>query len=96
MTRSVELLQQTLQTHLHRFKNFLGFSRGFLIRRNPLKTLTQGLVDSLKSFLTIKKKLKLAQYRVNYHRNQLNKMETLIAKNNEHMFLKGKNINEVR
>ena len=45
---------------------------------------------------SIRQKLKMAQYRVNYHKHQLNKMENLIAESNEHTFLKGKNLNETR
>ena len=46
--------------------------------------------------MTVKKKLKMAQYRLNYHRHQLNRMESLIAENNQHAFLRGKNLNETR
>lgn len=90
------MLQQTLETNFERLINFLNFSRGFIRRKNPLKALVQGTVDMVKDMLTIKKKLKMTQYRLNYHRHQLNKMESLIAANNEHSFLKGRNINEVR
>ena len=38
----------------------------------------------------------MAKYRVNYHKHQLHKMESLIAESNEHTFLKGKNLNETR
>ena len=51
---------------------------------------------SLKEMLTIRQKLKMAKYRVNYHKHQLYKMESLIAESNEHTFLKGKNLNETR
>lgn len=87
---------QALETNFRRFKNFLGFARGFLRRNNPIKAFVQGFVDIIKDFLTINKKLKMSQYRLNYHRHQLHRMESLIAENNEHTFLKGKNINEVR
>ena len=90
------MLQETLQTNLKRFMNFLGFARGFIIRKNPIKTLADSLLASLKDALTINKKLKMARYRLNYHKHQLNKMESLIANSNEHTFLRGKNINEVR
>lgn len=76
--------------------NFLGFARGFLIRNNPIKVFGTKFVATIKDFLTVNKKLKMAQYRLNYHRHQLHKMESLIAENNEHSFLRGKNINEVR
>lgn len=90
------MLQQTLETNYHRFINFLGFARGFILRNNPLKSLSTWFVETVKDFLTIHKKLKMSQYRLNYHKHQLYKMESLIAENNQHTFLKGKNINEVR
>lgn len=96
VARSLKLLQQTLELNFRRFKNFLGFSKGFIIRKNPLKGLTQNFVNMLKDFLTINKKLKMSQYRLNYHKHQLHKMESLIASNNEHTFLRGQKINEVR
>lgn len=42
------------------------------------------------------KKLKMARYRVNYQMYKLNQMETLIAENNEHAFLRGKKLNQTR
>ena len=90
------MLQQTLETNFRRFKNFLGFSRGFILRNNPLKKLFSGIVSTIKNFLTMNKKLKMSQYRLNYHRHQLRKMESLIAENNEHSFLKGQKMNQVR
>lgn len=76
--------------------NFLGFARGFLRRKNPLKAFVQEFVEIIKDFLTMNKKLRMSRYRLNYHRHQLHKMESLIAENNEHTFLRGRNINEVR
>lgn len=90
------MLQQTLETNFRRFKNFLGFSRGYFRRHNPIKVIKKGINDTLKDLLTIHKKIKMAQYRLNYHRHQLHKMESLIAENNDHTFLKGRNLNEVR
>ena len=58
--------------------------------------LAVSLLSSLKDMLTIRQKLKMAKYRVNYHKHQLHKMESLIAESNEHTFLKGKNLNETR
>jgi len=56
----------------------------------------ESIVNSLKDMFSVRQKLKMAQYRVNYHKHQLMKMESLIAENNEHTFLKGKNLNETR
>ncbi len=90
------MLRETLEMNIKRLFDFLIYSKNFLIRKNPLKSLSNSIVEGLKDFLTMKKKLKMAQYRLNYHRHQLNKMEQLIAENNEHNFLKGKKLNETR
>ena len=90
------MLRETLEMNIKRLFDFLIYSKNFLIRKNPLKSLSNSIVEGLKDFLTMKKKLKMAQYRLNYHRHQLHKMEQLIAENNEHNFLKGKNLNETR
>ncbi len=90
------MLRETLEMNIKRLVDFLIYSKNFLIRKNPLKSLSNSIVEGLKDFLTMKKKLKMAQYRLNYHRHQLHKMEQLIAENNEHNFLKGKNLNETR
>ena len=90
------MLRETLEMNIKRLIDFLIYSKNFLIRKNPVKSLKNSIIDGLKDFLTMKKKLKLAQYRLNYHRHQLHKMEQLIAENNEHNFLKGKNLNETR
>lgn len=76
--------------------NFMGFARAFFIRKNPIKAFVNEFVELIKDFLTMNKKLKMSTYRLNYHKHQLNKMESLIAENNEHSFLKGKNLNEMR
>lgn len=89
-------MNETIETSLRRIRNFINFSRSFFIRKNPFKMLIEGIVGNLKDMLSIRQKLKMAQYRVNYHKHQLMKMESLIAENNEHTFLKGKNLNETR
>ena len=90
------MLRETLEMNIKRLLDFLIYSKNFLIRKNPFKSLSNSILDGLKDFLTMKKKLKMAQYRLNYHRHQLQKMEQLIAENNEHNFLKRKNLNETR
>lgn len=90
------MLQETLEKNIKRLLDFLIYSKNFLIRKSPFKSMVNSIVEGLKDFLTMKKKLKMAQYRLNYHRHQLQKMEQLIAENNDHNFLKGKNLNETR
>lgn len=89
-------MREEIQENLKRLVNFLNFARSFFVRKNPFKALAVSLITSLKDMLTIRQKLKMAKYRVNYHKHQLYKMENLIAESNEHTFLKGKNLNETR
>lgn len=90
------MLRETLEMNIKRIVDFLIYSKNFLIRKNPLKALAESVVEGLKDFLTMQKKLKMAQYRLNYHQHQLMKMEQLIAKNSEHTFLKGANLDQTR
>ena len=89
-------MNEAIMTSLKRIRNFINFTRPFFIRKNPFKMLVEGIVNGLKDMFSVRQKLKMAQYRVNYHKHQLMKMESLIAENNEHTFLKGKNLNETR
>ena len=89
-------MREELQDNVKRLMNFMNFARSFFKRKNPLKALLISLISSLKDMLTIRQKLKMAKYRVNYHKHQFHKMESLIAESNEHTFLKGKNLNETR
>ena len=90
------MLRQTLETNIKRIIDFLIYSRNFIVRKSPVKALTASITNGIKEFLTMRKKLKMAQYRLNYHQHQLMKMEQLIAKNSQHTFLKGSNLNETR
>ena len=89
-------MREEIQDNIKRLVNYLNFAQSFFRRNNPIKALVVSLLSSLKDMLTIRQKLKLAKYRVNYHQHQLHKMESLIAESNEHTFLKGKNLNETR
>ena len=89
-------MREELQDSIKRFVNFMNFARSFFKRNNPFKALLVTILSALKDMLTIRQKLKMAKYRVNYHKRQLHKMESLIAESNEHTFLKGKNLNETR
>ena len=89
-------MREEIQETFKQLVNFLNFARAFFVRKNPFKALAMSLITSLKEMLTIRQKLKMAKYRVNYHKHQLYKMESLIAESNEHTFLKGKNLNETR
>ena len=90
------MLRDTLEMNINRIMDFLIYSKNFLIRKNPLKSMVNSFVEGLKDFLTMNKKRKMAMYRLNYHRHQLQKMEQLIAENNQHTFLRGNNLNQTR
>ena len=89
-------MSDTLNQTIKRLINFMNFARGFFIRNNPFLMLFNSLFSSHKDMLQIRQKLKMAKYRVNYNKHKLSKMEALIAENNEHTFLKGKNLNQLR
>ncbi len=90
------MLRDTLEMNIKRLFDFLIYSKNFLIRKNPIKAMANSFMEGLKEFLTMNKKRKMAQYRLNYHRHQFQKMEQLIAENNQHAFLRGSNLNETR
>jgi hypothetical protein len=87
---------EALELYFRRLLDFLIYAKNYFIRKNPIKEMATSIVEGIKDFLTVKKKLKIAQYRLNYHRHQLQKMEQLIAENSDHQFLKGSNIDQKR
>ena len=90
------MFRETLELYIKRITEFLIYTKNYMIRKNPLQSVTTSIVEGIKDFLTVKKKLRMAQYRLNYHRHQLNKMEQLIAENSQHNFLKGSNLDQKR
>lgn len=90
------MFQETLNLYIRRILDFLLYTKNYLIRKNPIKSMCDSIVEGIKDFLTIKKKAKMVQYRLNYHNHQLQKMEQLIAQNADHNFLKGSNLDQKR
>lgn len=90
------MFRETLDVYLKRILDFLIYTKNYIIRKNPIQAMVNSFVEGIKDFLTVKKKLRMAQYRLNYHRHQLNKMEQLIAENSQHNFLKGSNLDQKR
>ena len=90
------MIQQAVALQTRRFFNFMNFARHFLRRQNFLAVIQQAIISVFKDIFTVKKKLKMAQYRVNYQQYKLRQMEQLIAENNEHVFLRGNKLNELR
>jgi hypothetical protein len=67
-------MREELQANIKRLVNFLNFALSFFKRKNPFKELAVSIITSLKEMMTIRQKLKMAKYRVSYHRHQLHKM----------------------
>ena len=90
------MIQQAVALQTRRLFNFMNFARHFLRRQNFVAAIQQSITAVFKDIFTVKKKLKMAQYRVNYQQYKLRQMEQLIAENNEHVFLRGNKLNELR
>ncbi|MBQ2645246.1 hypothetical protein IJG14_06725 [bacterium] len=85
-----------MNRHIQRLINFIQFAQSYIMRNNPIKAFSDTVISQLKDFLTFKQKMKMAKYRVNYQKYKLDQMQKLIAQNNEHVFLKGRTLNETR
>ena len=92
----MEFVLKTFGPYIDSVKTFIAYSQGFFKRHQPGKNMSESIITGLKDMLTIRKKVKIAEYRVNYHRNQLRKMESLIANDNEHTFLRGTKLKQLR
>ena len=90
------MLEQALKTNLHRFRNFIGFAMYFCRRNFRVNVLFGSIIEGVKEYFTLLKKRKMAYYRVDYQRYRLDQMEKLIADNNNHAFLTGQKLNDVR
>lgn len=89
-------MNKKIQLYIQRMKNFLQFAHAYVVRNNPIKIFMDTITSQLRDFLTFSKKMKMAKYRVNYQKYKLDQMQKLIAQNNEHVFLKGRTLNETR
>ena len=77
-------------------QNFMGFTVAFLKKNNPVKMMIEGTTTYVQELLTMNKKLTRIQNRINYERYKLKKTELILAQNSEHVFLKGRSINQTR
>ena len=68
----------------------------YAIRNNPFVMIKNQILSTIIQFLTIGKKKKMAEYRVNSQLYKVKKMEQQIAQSNEHLFLQGRKIHEIR
>ena len=89
-------MQQILQNYFQRLNQMGQMYLNYAIRNNPLIIIRDQILSAVVQFLTIGKKKKMAQYRVNSQMYKVKKMEQLIAQSNEHLFLQGRKVNELR
>ena len=89
-------MQQVLQNYILKLGQMAQVYKNYAIRNNPLITIKQQFLSTLKDFLTMGKKKKLAQYRVSSLMYKTQRMEQIIAQSNEHLFLQGRKVNELR
>lgn len=86
----------TIQLHIKRLVNFWNFTKAFLKKRNPIKSFFASTKTYIQELCTMNQKLKKIQYRINYEKYKLKKTELILAQNSEHVFLKGRSINQTR
>ena len=89
-------MQQTLTTTFQRITNFLGFTRNYLRRNNPIIAFMNQMEAAVKDVLLLNKKKKMAHYRLSYQIHKMQEMEDLMATCNDHLFLKGQKFNTMR
>ncbi|MGM9993747.1 MAG: hypothetical protein ACI37R_03345 [Candidatus Avigastranaerophilus sp.] len=90
-------LSDQLHTHMRRFiNNFLFYLKTYFKKNNPIKKLLEQSVATFNELTTIKKKLKKIEYRINYEKYKLKKTELILAQNSEHLFLRGRSLNQTR
>ncbi len=86
----------TLQLNIKRFNNFLNFTRAYLKKNNPIKLIVNNTVTYFRELATVNQKLKKIENRIIYEKYKLKKTELILAQNSEHVFLKGRSLNQTR
>lgn len=86
----------TLQLHINRFRNFLNFTRAFLKKKNPIKMFIAQSVAYIKELSTVRQKIRNIERRITYEKYKMKKTELILAQNSEHLFLKGRSLNQTR
>lgn len=86
----------SLQVHINRLRNFLNFTKAYLKKNNPIKLAISQTITSIHELLTVKDKLKKIRYRISYERYKMKKTELILAQNADHVFLKGRQLNQTR
>ena len=86
----------SLQDKQKKLINFLEYMVNFLKKKKPIQTCITNSIEYVKELLSIKEKQKKIAQRLNYEKYKLKKTELILAQNSEHVFLRGKSINQIR
>lgn len=85
----------SLQLHIRRALNYIGYFPKFIKRKNPIGQLAKQIL-AVKELFFVQQKLKRIQNRINYEKYKLKKTELILAQNQDHLFIKGRKINQIR
>lgn len=81
---------------IRQFQNFMGFTAAYLRKNNPMVLVTQSTLAAVQELLTVNQKLTRIKNRINFETYKLKKTELILAQNSEHVFLRGRSINQTR
>lgn len=74
----------------------MNFLVAFLRRKaKPADMIAQAL-NSIQELVNINKMKKKIAYRINYEKYKLKKTELILAQNQDHVFIKGRRLNQIR
>ena len=85
-----------LQANKKKFFNYMNFVIAFIRKKaKPMASLAEA-INSVQELFSLKKKLKKIEYRINYEKYKLKKTELILAQNQDHVFIKGRKLNQTR
>ncbi len=74
----------------------MNFTKAYLKKSNPIKIFLTKAVTCIKELATVRKKLRNIENRIRYEKYRLKKTELILAQNSDHVFLKGRSLNQTR
>lgn len=89
------IINQT-KTMLEDMLSFFRLTHYYIKKHNPVVETYMAITESIKEFLTVNQKIKIARYRVNHYRFRLQQMERLIEENNPNNKIGGKILDQLR
>lgn len=86
----------TIEANKKKFLNFMNFLVSYLRRNAKPKDMIAQMLNSIQELLSINKMKKKIAYRINYEKYKLKKTELILAQNQDHVFIKGRKLNQIR